>query len=334
MTTEYPEFPDGSVDIGGRKYRTGFLKAEWGEDGADEPSKTRNFKLRVQRENALYLNGRIYHYTTIAGLKGIIESNGFWASDNRFMNDTEELRHGFELVRNVVKELGSRERLPNFKSILTAIFDILPKPHENSNLITCFSLSRDSLEQWRGYGPSGGICIGLGRANSDEVSPLIDPPDLLLHRVTYAKRAKIVRLISIIRRFRQQYIKDRKAMECWPDDHDNNYTERLSHSLTFASVLFKNDAFRSEQEVRYVITPAHASRFTDGMQFRASSVGLIPYVNTAGYGPQDKRLPISEVIVGPSPHQDVIAGSLAKFLKAKGYHDVQVELSNVPFRSF
>ena len=35
MTTEYPEFPDGSVDIGGRKYRTGFLKAEWGEDGAD-----------------------------------------------------------------------------------------------------------------------------------------------------------------------------------------------------------------------------------------------------------------------------------------------------------
>lgn len=332
---KYPEQPDGSVLIGNKKYRTGFLKADWDEaQGESEQSKIFRNSLRRKREKILFLGGTIYHYTTIAGLKGIVDTNGFWASDNRFMNDTEELHHGLELIQKVVNGLMRPKHLKGFEAVLAAVLDAIPKPHENSSLITCFSLARDSLEQWRGYGPSGGVCIGLGGAHSDEVSPLSVGPDLLLHKVNYGIRAKITHIISIVRRFRRQYEIDRQVMNDWPDDHDENYTKELGRALAYASVLFKHGSFSNEQEIRYVISPTNADRFSDGMQFRASSLGLIPYVNTAGYGQRTKRLPISEVIVGPSPHQRVIASSLETFFSTKEYQDVQVNLSRVPFRSF
>ncbi|WP_267212284.1 DUF2971 domain-containing protein [Chelatococcus asaccharovorans] len=328
----YPRQPDGSVLIGNKKYRTGFLYADWHEgQGEDEQLSDSRNRLMVRREKVLFFGGRIYHYTTISGFKGIIDTNGFWASDNRFMNDAEELYHGFELIKEVVEQRMRREL--DFKHILAAVLSTLPKPHENPRLVACFSLARDSLEQWRGYGPSGGICIGLGGARTDDVAPISVGPDLLLHKVIYGRRAKLTHIISIIRRFKRQYQLDRRAMDDWPQDHDQNYTERLGHALAHASVLFKNEAFHSEQEIRYVVSPAHADRFDGGVEFRASSVGLIPYVNTAGYGPPSKRLPIFEVTVGPSPHQEVIASSVKTFLLARGYKNPQVNISRVPFRS-
>src|SRR5215472_6382632 len=35
----------------------------------------------------------LYHYTSLTGLKGIVEQRNFWVSDIRYLNDSEELRH-------------------------------------------------------------------------------------------------------------------------------------------------------------------------------------------------------------------------------------------------
>ncbi len=34
-----------------------------------------------------YQGDKVYHYTNFDGLKGIIESNGFWLTESTFMND-------------------------------------------------------------------------------------------------------------------------------------------------------------------------------------------------------------------------------------------------------
>lgn len=333
MKKSYPELPDGSVLIEGRKYRTGFLKADWSIDDGDEQLSYNKLKLKIKRENQIFLSGIIYHYTTIPGFKGIIDSGGFWASDNRFMNDTEELHHGFKLVKNIIERLENREDIEGFKEVLRISLGSLPDPLKKSSLVTCFSLSRDSLEQWRGYGPSGGICIGLKASISESKKPLIIAPDLLLHKVSYGRHEKVARILSIVRRFKKEYILDKGAMDVWPDDHNKNYADALQGWLIYAYVLFKNEAFRSEKEIRYVIPPAHADRFKAGIEFRPSSIGLIPYVNTSGYTDKSKNIPISEVIIGPSPNQKLIASSIDTFLARKGYDNVEINISNVPFRS-
>lgn len=42
----------------------------------------------------------LYHYTTISGLKGIVESQSLWASDVRYMNDSAELQYIISLLKD------------------------------------------------------------------------------------------------------------------------------------------------------------------------------------------------------------------------------------------
>ncbi|MBV9828477.1 MAG: hypothetical protein JO001_22845 [Alphaproteobacteria bacterium] len=82
----------GITMIGGKPYRFGFHRALWLQ--MNEAGRSRTFR----RENVLSSAQEIYHYTSLAGLQGIIMESGFWASDNRFMNDAEEMRHGVRLI--------------------------------------------------------------------------------------------------------------------------------------------------------------------------------------------------------------------------------------------
>ncbi|MXN63669.1 DUF2971 domain-containing protein [Stappia sp. GBMRC 2046] len=325
---------DGSYVIENQKYRNGFLVAFFGTTELEGEVETNIQRLRFRRENSSLFKGKLFHYTTISGFKGIIDSAGFWASDNRFMNDTEEVRHGSELIRKILQRREKNEKTEDFKYILRQVQENLPHPNENTNLVACFSLVRDSLEQWRGYAPSGGICIGLStEERADDVKPLIMMPQLSLYKVRYRYHAKLVHILSVIRRYREQYKLDRELVDRWPEYQDEEYVRYLSLELSNVSLLFKNEAFTSEQEVRYLIPLDKADQFEGGLQFRESSVGLIPYVNTGSYTGALKRLPISEVIVGPSPHQSLIAESVKTFLEVKGYSQIDVKFSNVPFRS-
>jgi hypothetical protein len=45
----------------------------------------------------------VFHYTDTAGLLGIIERGGFWATDYRYMNDSAEIQYVFRLASDVAK---------------------------------------------------------------------------------------------------------------------------------------------------------------------------------------------------------------------------------------
>src|SRR4051794_37392114 len=47
---------------------------------------------------------RLYHYTTLAGLMGIVSDSTLWASDARFLNDSSELSYAAQLIDGVVTE--------------------------------------------------------------------------------------------------------------------------------------------------------------------------------------------------------------------------------------
>jgi hypothetical protein len=57
------------------------------------------------RDSLLRNHPQLYHYTDEAGLRGIIESNSFWATYFRHMNDANEI---FELRQPLVTEMIKR----------------------------------------------------------------------------------------------------------------------------------------------------------------------------------------------------------------------------------
>jgi len=90
----------------------------------------------------------IYHYTTMAGFKGIVESREIWATDLRYMNDPTELKLGYDYLNRTVCESGNSgntiERDPSIP------------------IFACsFSKHEDVLSQWRAYAKGGGVAIGF-----------------------------------------------------------------------------------------------------------------------------------------------------------------------------
>lgn len=336
---KYEEDETGTTIINGKPYRTGFLKGDFFnfESQTEAEKYTRSWELR--RESAIESKSPLYHYTTLAGFQGIIQSNGFWASDSRFLNDAEEIWHGAELTAKVLSYLTRRTTSPRFSEIIKRVRSKVMEPLTVGPLIACFSTVRDSLEQWRGYGSSGGICIGVGQAfrsskgppAARERAPMFYGPSMLPYRVLYRARKKIVLVISVVRRFETEYLKDCAAMpNYWPHDHDFNYVERIASKLQHKLVSFKNPAFEQESEVRVFIYHEQAEQF-GGIKFRPSRLGLIPYICTGGR--LSTPVTIENVMIGPSPFQTLVASSVRTFLDHHGYNEIPVELSAVPYRS-
>ena len=48
---------------------------------------------------------KIYHYTDLNGLLGIVGSNSLWATHFSFLNDSNELIHGMNCLENALHYL-------------------------------------------------------------------------------------------------------------------------------------------------------------------------------------------------------------------------------------
>src|SRR5260370_26658051 len=105
---------------------------------------------------------QLYHYTEQKRLMGILDSKRLWATDITYLNDSMELRYGFEIISSVI---GSKiaEGYDELKSFLEDV-----KLYVNLNsasttaYVTCFCEDGNLLSQWRAYANHGaGYSIGI-----------------------------------------------------------------------------------------------------------------------------------------------------------------------------
>ena len=126
----------------------------------------------------------LYHYTSEAGLRGILESDRIWATDVRFLNDDTEFQRAFndkylqiviEAFRTSMRKDIDSEAARIINGMLSArnhapILELIEKSKETNDTFVC-SFSRpqdggfdpgDRLSQWRGYSHgSQGFSLGF-----------------------------------------------------------------------------------------------------------------------------------------------------------------------------
>lgn len=147
-------------------------------------------------------NKSLYHYTTMSGLKGIVESGSIHATNIRFLNDSQEFDFGLDYLKKAIlsNEIDSLvEIIPLTEDmslldhlILLRINYILScfrdDPSRSSEyFVTSFSRKPDVLSQWRAYGKEKvGYSIKFDSASlsypSDSMAPLI-------HKIEYVNPA-------------------------------------------------------------------------------------------------------------------------------------------------
>jgi hypothetical protein len=174
--------------------------------------------------------GKIYHYTSGEGLRGILESNEIWLTNTAFVNDATECR-----------ALQERQNLFEDSSLTNShvedwwrrSFSSHHSQERFSNqYIASFSKKPTSLEQFRAY---GNFSIGF---QADRLSG----GNFNLYECVYSE-AEI-----------KNWILEKESVPEWNGDclDDQEKASAAFNLLYAASVKFKNESYQAEEEIRLV----------------------------------------------------------------------------------
>ena len=291
--------------------------------------------------------GIVYHYTSADGIAGIISNHEIWMSNTAFMNDTTELRT-LQDERNILKDNDFTN-----KYMRRAWHDMQKsRSFEPNYYMASFSRVKDMLEQWRAY---GSFCIGF------DSKKLNLRKGVSLYSCLY--RASDISKWILSR--------DRKK-EWGNNSLKEEHKRLLAFSLLYiASMKYKNENFKNEKEVRLITISNHNWFFENSPEMYQDELPIhvrqhplygfpIPYVKFFIEEDSDSRsdmkkvkekememkvrklkeesskgrnlLPITEVIVGPVAYQKEAKAACEILLAERGYKNVKVTVSNIPYR--
>lgn len=280
----------------------------------------------------------LYHYTTLAGLKGIVQSNQIWATDLRYLNDITEAQRIWSFINSRVERFrAAKKSFPELD--LDVITSLTREAASGVTFVASFSEARDSLGQWRAYSGASGVCIGF------------KSPALQTQWVTNPEGGE-PHWTSMFR-YKVKYVPDEDS------DYLDTEIERLlltggpfgdtsiSHDFSKEAIIvfwlktlaasFKHSAFAEEQEWRLCFQRQHKPM--RHQQFRIGKSMLVPYI-AANLNLNGDKQPIvegsyiDEVIIGPSANKELNKTAVEQLLLANGHENVKVNVSDVPYRDW
>lgn len=264
----------------------------------------------------------LYHYTSAAGLLGILSSGFLRGTMASSLNDTSEIAFGHSVCRSVLEEQKVARSTEFERLLLTRTLGWMSDDSSpNEVYVTSFTEHRDVLSQWRGYGSGQGrFCIGFQLAQFSERDLLRFP-----QHVEYGsdeQRAVIRRAIA----FACEVLLEN------PEDpyHSQSSASTLAMHLRRLMCSFKHPGFAQEAEWRSIatISEAHEKAL---LSFDVTGGVLRPHVVMLAGSRTSGRLPIVEVCIGNLERLSAAAAATRLLLSRYGYDDVSVTTTDVPF---
>ncbi|WP_329338545.1 DUF2971 domain-containing protein [Streptomyces sp. NBC_01352] len=290
---------------------------------------------------------KVYHYTSAAGLLGIISTCSLHAGDVTFLNDSRELTYAGDNLLHALRQereaiaLNSHmtarnlQRTPQITAELSerqrrrAIWGRHLTKQGSLGAIKSLSTLIQELEQMCGPSRSSPLHV--------YVSCFCENGDLLSQWRGYGgvggyaigfrsdvleKRAKGFP-VAVFENVRYGFDESlTSASELFPEYLKSGMT--LMADYLRPLTLIKNDAFREEREWRVMVARDCIDELT---KFRVGPVGVTPFVSV-DFSPED----VGELIVGPGPHSAERVNGTHQLLDRYGMKHVRVVLSETSLR--
>ncbi|NHC51502.1 MULTISPECIES: DUF2971 domain-containing protein [unclassified Pseudomonas] len=263
---------------------------------------------------------KLYHYTDAAAVQSILMYNKMRLTDMRYLNDSQELRYGADLVQTDIREGRAKHRLSvdyaeqaheHVLQKLSSLIDAEFNGHPSYSL--SFSEEGDLLSQWRAYGAYAieidtekwgqhltRCRYGLDKAREVTFAPIVDALRSVGRDIRdFAGRVEL------------------RGTEGYMD-------------LIKMVAIFKHPGFKEEKEWRLLLDDrAPEARDT---KYRARGDMLVPYIEV--------EMPlecITSIQVGPMKYQEMAFQSMSEFVAQIGrvkslQQGIRVEKSETPYR--
>ncbi|MBM7323863.1 DUF2971 domain-containing protein [Agrobacterium sp. S2] len=263
----------------------------------------------------------VTHYTSLEGLCSIIQNHQLWASNVRFLNDEQELKYGVDTAISFLEEevYAADDPASNF---LSTHIDRLRDSLLNSSLppiyACCFCETRDNLSLWRGYSKGGqpiAIDFNVGLLQQHLNAKIVP--------VSYGQGDTRKALQRAYAQWRTEF----EGMAAQDAANLESHLEALRNVVFTLAPQFKHPGFAGEQEWRLIVERPSG----DQIQYRTRDYVIVPYVTI---GTEEVPLPIDTIRIGPGKNMELTKSSVEMLLQSNPeYAEIEVELSNVPFRT-
>ncbi|PNY79412.1 DUF2971 domain-containing protein [Deinococcus koreensis] len=283
----------------------------------------------IERKSSIHRkdSASVFHYTTAAGLKGIVETNSLWATSANFLNDKEEIVHGIKEKNRVVDEILEQPRTdPTYKEFVASLKSDEDDESANSTYLICFTNNGDQLSQWRGYGSTSvGFCIEFDIDKLGEFFNSAQRANMIIlnifDNVMYSRPEKSALLRNIIQEYYDKLIEFGVSEDATCSNHCLRF---LSDYLG----LLKNYNFREESEVRASFGILDFLGH-EGLSYRVQNGIFVPHLILKS---EDLKLPIKSIRVGPNSDFHRINKGLKVFLQKNDQETVIIQDSKIPYR--
>lgn len=293
--------------------------------------------------NSNYI-GEIFHYTTLKNIESILLSSQnqivLWASQFDCLNDISEGTIVEQCYRQVCDSLKSDGQISdqlfdlfiNIKPSRNETFlidingKVRPYRGEYTTYIASFSKSNDLLPMWNYYSKGDmfeGVNLGLDaeKITSNFSDSFADEKvKVSVNSVVYdpKEQKRIIKdfLLEIVRNYEERF--------------DSSVRATISMKLTSWKMLFKQECFSHEQEVRIIVKIVNRYRNILPIKYRTNAGYIIPYIEL-----QIDKQALKSVTLGPfrgSESQMNLQKRTLSQMLATNQYNTNINVSKVPVR--
>jgi len=282
----------------------------------------------------------LYHYTTQAGLIGIIRDDEIWATHTQYLNDRREYIHALELVRNEIKDRRTGATGQEEKAALDEMIAAVKADVQSINVCVCsFSEDGDSLSQWRAYGGStAGFAIGF---HGEFLAAKAKNENAFLVPCIYQseqQQAIVKRFIDIVF---EEILAHRDVKEADDEFFFWRHGGNLLPYLHRLAPVIKDQSFKDEREWRIISRPLMCT--LERFSYRQGKSTIVPYYRF----PLSKTVEevgqprLRKVVIGPTPNPPLSSMSVGSLLASRRLASnltpggpVLVKESTIPYRAW
>jgi Protein of unknown function (DUF2971) len=236
------------------------------------------------------LPDQLFHYTTLVGMQGIVQTGCLWAPNVAFLNDSREL-HGIEMCQKAMHAMAKARKFADWHEHLDWMTSLVETVEMPSTYVVCFCERSDLLSQWRGYsGAEQGVTLGFDATKLQE---------------RFSSRARLAKVIYGATKTKQvlRTVICAFCEEVGKGPVSEDVKEEFVRFIHRCIPRFKHYGFREEREWRLVVQTSEAPH----LKFRPKRTRLVPYFELSSN--EKKRLPIKSMRAGPGSDIELTAES-------------------------